>query len=194
MGSFACFSCCPDKREPHRPQESIRNQIARDVPAMDDIISEASLLAKQAPPVRRQPSLHYAPQQFGPMSQTVAASIEYNPAGPQHFSMMNVDMRNRSAATLPRPRSVDSMSDHIYEAYKYRGGESGSMISESSSADQLQTLGASSLATATVPLRVAPPVAPKPSAPARQASIPVSEASTSTSHPVASEETVTDKL
>ena len=132
----------------------------------------------------------------GPVSQTVAASIEYNPAGPQPLAMMNLDMRNRAAATLPRPRSLDSVSDHIYETYKHRT-DSGSMISESSSAEQLQTLGVSvtpSIAMATLPLRVPPPpVAPKPSFP-RQSSVPASEASTSTSHPVAGEETVVDKL
>ena len=160
---------------------------------MDELISEASLLAKQAPPVRRPQSYHYAPQQFGPASQTVSASIEYNPTGPHVLSVIHPDMRNRAAATLPRPRSVDNMSDHIYEAFKYRTGETGSMVSESSSAEQLQTIGASSITTATLPLRVAPPVAPKPVFP-RQSSQPASEASTSTSHPVASEETVFDKL
>ena len=160
---------------------------------MDELISEASVIAKQAPLVRRQQNYHYTPQQFGgPVSQTVAASIEYNPAGPRPFSMMNPDIRNRAATTLPRPRSVDSMSDHIYEVYKYRT-DSGSMISESSSAEQLQIPGATSIATAILPLRVAPPTAPKPSVP-RQASVPASEVSTSTSHPVASEETVVDKL
>ena len=176
-----------------QPQVSMHGQPFREVPPMDELISEASVLAKQDPTPRRGPSYHYQPNQFGPISQTVSASIEYNPAGPQPFSTMHPDMRNRAAATLPRPRSVDSMSDHIYEAYKYRRAESSSMISESSSAEQLQTLGGSSIATATMPLRMAPPVAPKPPVP-RQQSAPGSEASTSTSHPVASIDTVTDSL
>ncbi len=196
-----------------QPQDSVRHQLAREggVPPMTELISEAALVAGKQPPPSRGSLSHYTPQRFGPppgaqgglphgsmgpMSHTVSASIEYDPAGPQTLPMMHPDMRSRAAATLPRPRSVDSISDHIYEAYKYRRAESGSLISESSSAEQLHTLGATSIATATLPLRVAappPPIAPKPNF-AREPSMAHSETSAGTSHPVSSEETVIDSF
>ena len=214
------FSCCPDRPPVNQMQPLVTGAIPRDVPPMSEIIGAANVMAKHVGGDKQmggaRPGYHYATHIPGPIgAQTVAASIEFDPRGPSR-SMIG-------GAAMQRTRSVDSMSEHIYESYKHRsqGGDSPSMIRESSSAEQLthmqgmsDTLPSNPVpgtsGSATLPFRTPPPPPPPATAPKPQGYFfprqhpltapppPPSEAASSiTSHPIGSEDTMlmaTDRL